>query len=181
MGSTREKALVGLFVIVAAVLLFGSVVMLTRGMGGTRIPLRTYFKFSGGLASGAAVRYGGLSVGKVTKVHVDPAHDTRIEVEFSVDPDTPIRTDSIAHVTALGLLSDNYLEVSPGSPGAARAPSGSTIKSKETFSFEQIGDAIQTMLPDVQKTLVVLNTDLDGLQTTINEANDLLNDKNRTN
>jgi ABC-type transporter Mla subunit MlaD len=35
------------------------------------------------------------------------------------------------------------------------------------------------MLPDAQKTLKSLNTDLNGLQTTIAQANDLLNEKNR--
>jgi len=181
MGSTREKALVGLFVIVAGVLLFAAAMVLTGGIGASRVPHRTYFKFSGGLESGAAVRFGGLNVGKVTHVRVDPSDTTRIEVEFSVDADTPIRTDSIAKVSALGLLSDNYLEVSPGTLRAARVPAGSIIQSKEQFGLDQIGDAFQALLPDVQKTLKLLDTDLDGLQTTINQANDLLNDSNRAN
>ncbi|MEP6535459.1 MAG: MlaD family protein [Bryobacteraceae bacterium] len=181
MNSTREKALVGLFVIVAGALLFGAAMALTGGIGGSRVPHRAYFKFSGGLEPGAAVRYGGLSAGKVTRVRVDPGDATRIELEFSIDADTPVKTDSIARVTSLGLLSENYLEVSAGTPSAPRAPSGSVIRSKEQFGFDQLGDAFQTLLPDVQKTLTTLNTDLNGLQTTINEANDLLNDKNRAN
>jgi phospholipid/cholesterol/gamma-HCH transport system substrate-binding protein len=181
MGSTREKALVGLFVLVAGVVLFGAAMVLTGGVGTSRVPHRTYFKFSGGLEAGATVRYGGLNVGKVKRVHVDPRDSTRIEVEFAVDPDTPIKVDSIARVTSLGLLSDNYLEVSPGGQNAGRAPSGSIVKSKEPFGVEQIGDAVQALLPDVQKTLKILNTDLDGLQTTISQANDVLNEKNRAN
>jgi cell wall assembly regulator SMI1 len=50
-----------------------------------------------------------------------------------------------------------------------------------TLELDQIGEAVQTLLPEVQKTLRILSADLDGLQTTINEANDLLNDSNRAN
>ena len=181
MGGTREKALVGLFVLVAGALLFGAALVLTGGLGTSRVPHRAYFKFSGGLEAGASVRYGGLNVGKVTRVQVDPRDTTRIEVEFAVASDAPIKTDCVARITSLGLLSDNYLEISPGTPNSPRAPSGSIVKSKETFGFDQIGDAIETMLPDVQKTLLILNADLNGLQTTINSANDLLNEKNRAN
>jgi len=181
MGSSREKALVGVFVLVAGALLFLTAMALTGGIGVARVSHRAYFRFSGGLEPGAAVRYGGLNVGKVTRVRVDPQNSTRIEVEFAVDSGAPVKTDSVARVTALGFLSDNYLEVSPGTLGAGRAAAGSVIPSKEAFSLDDLTDAVQTMLPDVQKTLKTLNTDLDGLQTTIASANDLLNGSNRAN
>lgn len=181
MASTREKALVGVFVLVAGALLFGAALALTGGIGVSRVTHFAYFKFSGGLEPGAAVRYGGLNIGKVTKVRVNPKDSTRIEIEFAVDPETPIKTDSVARVTALGLLSDNYLEVSPGTRQANRAPAGSVVASKESVGIDDLTDAIQSMLPDVQKTLKNLNTDLDGLQITIASANDLLNTGNRAN
>ncbi len=154
---------------------------LTGGVGASSVPLRTYFKFSGGLEPGTQVRYGGLSIGKITRVHVDPQDTTRIEIDFAVAPDAPVRTDSLARVSSMGLLSDNFLEVSPGSQSAARATAGSVIKSKEAFGIDQISDAAEAMLPDVQAALKNLNGDLDTLHTTITEANDLLNDKNRAN
>jgi len=181
MGGTGEKALVGIFVIVAAAILFGVTMALTGGIGVERIPHSAYFGFSGGLESGAPVRYAGLNVGKVTHVRVDPSDTTRIEIDFAVDRDTPIRTDSVARVSSMGLLSDNFLEISAGTASAARAAPGSVLKSKEAFGFDQIGDAVQTMLPDAQASLKSLNTDLDSLHTTIGEATDLLNEKNRAN
>lgn len=181
MGSTTEKAVVGVFVIVATAILFGAALAITGGIGVSRVPHRAFFKFSGGLEPGAAVRYAGLSVGKITSVRVDPRDTTRIAVEFAVNSDTPLRTDSVARVSSLGLLSDNYLEVSPGTLSAALAAPGATIRSKEQFGFDQLSDAVEAMLPDVHKTLGGLNTVLDGLQTTVNEANDVLNEKNRAN
>jgi phospholipid/cholesterol/gamma-HCH transport system substrate-binding protein len=181
MESTRETALVGVFVVVATALLFGVTLALTGGIGASRVPHRTFFKFSGGLEAGALVRYGGLSIGKVTRVHVDPMDTTRIEIDFAVDPDSPLRTDSVATISSLSLLSDHYLEISSGTMTAARAAAGSVIRSKEAFSFDDIGDSVQALMPSAQAALKSLNTDLDTLQTTINEANDLLNATNRAN
>jgi phospholipid/cholesterol/gamma-HCH transport system substrate-binding protein len=181
MGGTREKALVGIFVLVAVGLLFGVTMALTGGVGASSVPYISYFKFSGGLEPGTQVRYGGLSIGKITKVHVDPQDTTRIEIDFSVAPDAPVRTDSLARISSMGLLSDNFLEITPGSKAAARAAAGAVIKSKESFGFDDIADAVEVMLPDAQGALKSLNADLDTLHTTITEANDLLNDKNRAN
>ena len=181
MEGTREKALVGAFVLVAAALLFGVALALTGGIGGSRVPHIAYFGFSGGLESGAPVRYAGLNIGKVTRVHVDPSNTTRIEIDFAVDPDAPIKTDSVARVSSMGLLSDNFLEVSTGTQSSARAAPGSVVKSKEAFGFDQIGDAVQAMLPDSQAALKSLNVDLDSLHTTITDANDMLNETNRAN
>lgn len=174
MTASREKIMVGLFVVVAGGLLFGAALAISGGFGVSRVSHRSYFKFAGGLQAGAAVRYGGLSVGKVDRIRVAPDDATRIQVDFSVDKDTPVSVDSVARITSLGLLSDNYLEISPGARNAARAAPGSIIKSKESFGIDDIADAIGTLLPDLHQTLA-------GLQTTIHEANDLLNDRNRAN
>jgi phospholipid/cholesterol/gamma-HCH transport system substrate-binding protein len=181
MEGTREKALVGLFVLVAVAVLFGTTMALTGGIGAASVPHKTFFKFSGGLESGTLVRYGGLSIGKVTHVRVDPSDTSRIEIDFAVAPDAPVKTDSIARVSSLGLLSDSFLEISPGASSAPRAAPGSIVKSKESFGFDDIADAVETMLPDVQTALKSLTGDLDSLHTTIAEATDLLNDKNRQN
>jgi phospholipid/cholesterol/gamma-HCH transport system substrate-binding protein len=177
--ATRERALVGLFVIVAAALLFGSVVAITGGLGSAGIPHRAYFKYAGGVQPGAAVRFGGLLVGKVDRVRVDPANSTRIEIGFLVDGATPVKTDSVAKITTLGPLTDNYIEITTGSEHAPLVPPGAEIPSTEMFGLPQLGDAVQAMLPDVQRTLRKVNDNLDGLQITLARANDLLNDRNR--
>lgn len=179
MEATRERMLVGLFVVVAAALLFGTVLALSGGIGAAGVQHRAYFKYAGGVQPGAAVRFGGLSVGKVDRVRVDPANTTRIEIDFLVDRLTPIKTDSVAKITALGPLTDNYIEISTGSEHAALLPSGAELPSTELFGIPQIGEAVQAMLPDVQRAMLKLNTNLDGLQVTLARANDLLNDRNR--
>jgi phospholipid/cholesterol/gamma-HCH transport system substrate-binding protein len=179
METTRERTLVGLFVVVAAALLFGSVLAISGGLGSAGAAHHAYFKYAGGVQPGAAVRFGGLLVGKVDRVRVDPGNSTRIEIDFLIDRATPVKTDSIAKITTLGPLTDNYVELTTGSERAPLLPPGAEIPSTEMFGLPQLGDAVQAMLPDVQRTLLKVNNDLDGLQLTLARANDLLNDPNR--
>ena len=181
MDAVRERTVVGIFVLVAGALLLGTVVVISGGLGTARVAHRAYFKFAGGVQTGAPVRYGGLLVGKVQKVHVDPANSTLIEIDFAIDQDAPVKTDSVAKISTLGPLTDNYIEISTGSEHAALAQPGSALLSAEAFGLPQLGDAAQAMLPDLQLALRKLNQNLDGLQVTLTRANDLLNDQNRAN
>lgn len=179
MEATRERTLVGLFVLIAGGLLLGSMIVISGGLVGATVPHRAYFKFAGGVQPGAPVRYGGMTVGKVQRVRVDPANSTRIEIDITVSRDAPIKTDSVAKISTLGPLSDNYIEISTGSEQAALAPADSVLPSAEAFGLPQLGEAVQAMLPDFQRALQKVNQNLDGLQVTLTRANDLLNDQNR--
>src|SRR6202035_1787260 len=151
MEAVRERTLVGLFVLLAGGLLLGTVVVISGGLGGATVPHRAYFKFAGGVQPGAPVRYGGMTVGKVRRVRVDPGNSTRLEIELVVNRDAPLKPDSVAKISTLGPLTDNYIEISTGSEQAALAQPGSALLSAEAFGLPQLGDAAQAMLPDVQK------------------------------
>ena len=179
MEPTRERVLVGLFVVIATALIFGSVLAVSGGLGRATVPHQAYFKYAGGVQAGAPVRFGGYLVGKVERVRVDPANSTRIEIDFRLDRSTPVKTDSVATITTLGPLTDNYIEISTGTRQAPLLSAGAEVPSREMFGLPQLGEAIHDMLPDVQRVLLKVNTDLDGLQTTLTRANDLLNDRNR--
>ena len=181
MKPRREQVWVGLFVLIAAVLLIASVLSVAGTFSRGNVPHRSYFKFAGGMEPGAAVRFGGMKAGSVASVRVDPEDSTRIEIDFNVARNIPLKTDSLAKITSLGPLGDNYLELTTGTRQAAPAPPGSVVRSSETFSFSDLGDVVGTLQPMVQQTLQKLNQRLDELQTTVARANDLLNDRNRAN
>ena len=181
MDAMRERTLVGLFVLIAGAVLLGTMIVISGAMGGATVPHRAYFKYAGGIQPGTPVRYGGMLVGKVQRVRVDPGNTSRIELDIAVNRDAPLKTDSVAKITTLGPLTDNYIEITTGSEHAALTPPGSTLRSVEPFGLSELGDAAQAMLPDVQKALQKLNQNLDGLQVTLTRANDLLNDRNRAN
>ena len=69
MNAKSEQALVGLFVIVAAGVLIGTVVTISGAFGRSVKTFHAYFAFAGGLEPGATVRYsGGNKAGRVDKV-----------------------------------------------------------------------------------------------------------------
>jgi phospholipid/cholesterol/gamma-HCH transport system substrate-binding protein len=179
--TNRGHVIVGIFVLACAVLLVGTLVAIGGGLTSSGLRYRTFFKFAAGLQPGTAVRYEGLRVGRVERVRVDPADPARIEVDLLVDRETPVRVTSVARVASLGPLSDSYAEISAGPKAGAIAPAGSVLPSAESFSLSQLGDLLQGVAPQVQSVLAKLDSNLDGLQTTLARANDLLNDKNRAN
>lgn len=179
MSGKRQEAAVGAFVLIAVVLLIGAVLAVSGVFSAGGVAHRTYFKSAGGLLPGAMVRYGGMDAGKVKAVRVDPGDTTRIEIDFTVKPDIPVKTDSIATIAALGALSDNFVEVGTGTKNAPLAAPGSELKSAETMELSDLGDLIGGLAPIANQALTNLNQDLVLLQTTENRVNDLLNDQNR--
>jgi phospholipid/cholesterol/gamma-HCH transport system substrate-binding protein len=181
MKSTREQALVGSFVLIAAALLIGTLLAVSGTFSSGGVPHHTYFKSAGGLVPGAMVRYGGMEAGKVDAVRVDPNDSTRIEVSLRVRPGIPVKTDSVAKITALGALSDNYVEIGTGTKNGQLAPPGSELKSVETLGIGDLGDAIGSLTPVANQVMQTLNQRLIELQVTLARVNDVLNDKNRAN
>jgi phospholipid/cholesterol/gamma-HCH transport system substrate-binding protein len=181
MNSRREQVWVGLFVLAAAALLIGSVLSVADAFSRGNIPHRAYFKFAGGLEPGAAVRFGGMKAGSVRAVRVDPDDSTRIEVDFNVARDIPLKADSVAKITSLGALGDNYVELTTGTRQAVAAAPGSVVRSTESMSFSDLADMAGGLQPMVQQALETLNQRLNEVQVTVARANDLLSDQNRSN
>lgn len=181
MKSKSEQALVGIFVIVATALLIGTVLAVSGTFSRGGLHYHTYFKSAGGLLPGGTVRYAGMKAGKVDKVQVDPKDSTRIEIDFSVDQHIPVKTNSVAKISSLGALADNYVEVGTGTKDAPLAPSGSELTSASSVSISDLSEMIGNLTPVAQKVLENLNGRLTELQVTLARVNDLLNDKNRAN
>jgi phospholipid/cholesterol/gamma-HCH transport system substrate-binding protein len=181
MNARREQVWVGLFVLAAAVVLTGTVLSVAGIFSRGNIPHRAYFKFAGGLEPGATVRFGGMKAGSVQAVRVDPNDPTRIEVDFNVVRDIPLKADSTAKIASLGALGDNYVELTTGTRQAAAAAPGSVVRSSESTSFSDIGDMVGELEPMVQHVLQDLDQRLNELQVTVARANDLLSDRNRSN
>ena len=181
MNSRREQVWVGLFVLVAAALLIGTVLSVAGTFSRGNIPHRAYFKFAGGLEPGAAVRFGGMKAGSVQAVRVDPEDSTRIEVDFNVARDIPLKADSVAKIASLSPLGDNYVELTAGTREAAAAAPGSVLRSTESINFSDLGDMVGELKPMLQQVLQDLNQRLNELQVTMARANDLLSDQNRSN
>jgi phospholipid/cholesterol/gamma-HCH transport system substrate-binding protein len=182
MESKREQALVGLFVLVVIALLIVTVFFLYGLSGGESTHYRVYFKNAGGLAPGTEVRYAGSPpIGRVEKVHPDPADPTRMEIDFHVNRDVPVKTDSVVGIASTSALGENYLEIKPGTLQAAKAPPGSTLKAGGFTTLEDLKAMIAQLGPEADKLISDLDERVVELKETLNRVNDLLNAQNRAN
>src|ERR1700686_2871535 len=122
MQSKREQVLVGLFVLVAVAVLFGTVFAMSGAYGRSMTKFHAYFQFAGGLEPGATVRYaGGPKVGRVERVRIDSQDPSQVDLTFSVRSDLPVKTDSKVRIMSMSPLGDNHLELLPGSAQASIA------------------------------------------------------------
>ena len=177
MAKKDEEIKVGGMVILAFILFLTALVF----VGGVnllrrrRVTYTTYFKFAGGLEPGAFVRFGGLKVGTVQSAEIDKDDPTRIRVRLSLNPRTPVRTDSRARISTLGFLGENYVEVSPGTKGAALLPPGSEIPSAEIVQLADVFNNVNNITLNANK----LVGDLDERVLTLStKANDLIDNLN---
>jgi phospholipid/cholesterol/gamma-HCH transport system substrate-binding protein len=182
MNAKSEQALVGVFVIVAAGVLVGTVFTISGAFGRSVKTYHTYFAFAGGLEPGATVRYsGGPKAGRVDTLRIDPQNPGRMEITFSVQSDVPVKTDSKAKIMSLSPLGENHLEIVPGSAKASLAPDGAVLPSEAYMDFNALTQSINDLAPDVQQLLHTLNDRATELKVTVERVNDLLNAQNRAN
>ncbi len=107
------------------------------------------FKYTSGVEVGSLVRYGGMEVGRVKKVGVSPDNNSLIEFEIEVDAKIPVKRDAEAIITSIGIMGEDYIEISTGSPGAELLPPDSRLNCRDTTplmmltdTFDQLGDKL---------------------------------------
>ncbi len=99
-------------------------------------PYHSVFNSVSGINLGDEVRYGGLLVGSVTKLQLDPADPTHVLLTFNVRRGTPMRVDTHASITQVGLLGQPFLNLTPGSRTSAPLPPGGNVPSDANFTFQ---------------------------------------------
>lgn len=127
---------------------------------------QTYLKYIGGITKGSLVKYGGMDVGYVTEIKLPNGDETGLSVKIKVEERVPVKVDSKAYVTSIGIMADPHIEITPGSPGAEPLPAGEVLESKEVLSFSQMSEPLGE-----------LNAQLQGLLSRITE---IFNDKNQS-
>src|SRR5258708_15248328 len=114
MNPRSEQEVVGVFVIVAAGVLVGTVFAISGAFGRSTHTFHSFVAFAGGIESGSAVRYsGGPKIGRVDRVGIDPQNPARIKITFKVQSDLPVKADSRVKIMSMSPLGDNHLEILP--------------------------------------------------------------------
>lgn len=83
------------------------------GGGGDTYPLTARFSTLGQLRLQAPVRIGGVAVGRVAKIDLDPKRFDAV-VTLDIDRRYQLPADTSAGIFTSGLLGENYIGLSPG-------------------------------------------------------------------
>lgn len=131
MVSRAQKIRLGVFLTFATLALIATIAVVT----GSKLLKRqaTYFiryhEISlTGLEVGSVVRYRGIRIGRIEDIYIDEKDITSIIVEITVDSEVPIKEDTEAVVTLLGITGLKIIELHGGSNESKRLASGSFIK-----------------------------------------------------
>jgi len=119
----------GIFVVLA---IFAAIFIIEM-IGSTDIFQRGYrvsaeFQTVQELKVGDSVKMAGVEIGRVEKITLT---DTKVEVIMKLHPDAVVRTDSQATVKFAGLMGQNFVSISFGTPGAPKADAGTLLQSVE--------------------------------------------------
>ncbi|MBN2417241.1 MCE family protein [bacterium] len=116
-----------------------------------------------GLQVGSSVKYHGLSVGHISDISIDPDDIQRVIVELSIDKGIPIKTDTRADITALGITGLKVIELLGGSnetealvPGSFIQPGGS-ITEMITGKAEVIAEKVEMTLNNLAELTSEIN------------------------
>ena len=160
MNNKTNYALVGLFVIVGFVFIALFAYYLAKPTD--EVAMKKYVIYFNesvlGLNLNSPVKYRGIDVGKVVKLGINPKNSEQVRVVISVNKETPIKTSTVAKLTAQGITGLSYINLSLGdknSPLLTTPPPGErypVIRSIPSF-FESFQTSFGNIYNKVSKTL----------------------------
>jgi len=133
------EIMTGIVVISVAVLFLGYA-MVQGGRvpgGGGGLSLTASFDRVDGLNPGADVRIGGVKVGSVTDLRIDPQSFLAV-ITMNVRSDLRLPRDSSAEIQSEGLLGGRYVGIVPGGADAVLADGGRITETQGSISLESL-------------------------------------------
>ena len=159
MNSRVNYALVGGFVILSTVMIIAFVYWLLKPTSDEAMrPYKIYFTESvAGLNIDSPVKYRGITVGKVKAMMINPQNNEEIQINISIDANTPVKTDTVAKLTAQGITGLVFIDLSEGSKDAPylKPKAGeyiAVIPSVPSF-FERVGETLGSVTSKLSHTL----------------------------
>jgi phospholipid/cholesterol/gamma-HCH transport system substrate-binding protein len=166
--------LVGAAVLAAGVLLLVALAMIT-GRGGATTAYFTHYRNVTGLRYGAPVFYQGYRIGQVGAIVPErDSQGTRYKVELDVRRDWPIPKDSIARLTATGLLADVAVGIGEGKDRAMAAPGAELAGAENADIFsamnELAGQITQLTRGQISPLIQTLSKRVDSITGAIDKG-----------
>ena len=158
MISRMEKIRLGVFLLVSGTVLVVTVVVLA-GMNLMKAVESYNVKFEesvSGLEVGATVKYNGVRVGQVSDIKFAENDITKVEVVLELRKGTPIKTDTKAVLTGMGITGLKFVELTGGSSRAKRLKRGGTIKAGHSL-MGTLGDKAESITTKTDLALSKIN------------------------
>ncbi len=103
--------------------------------GTEQYKVQARFASVSGLREGAAVEVAGVSVGKVSKIHLE---DYEATVELQIDPEIKLQDDSIASIRTQGIIGDKYVKIKIGGSDEYIDKGGEILETESAIELEEL-------------------------------------------
>lgn len=124
--------------------------------------LRIAFNYTGGLETGAPVRYAGLTIGRVVNVEladaVDKTKGEHVVVVTSIDPVISIKRDSFATIKTAGMMGALYIDIRPGTADAGVLAENENLQGQDAFEFAKVGDIMVDFVRQIERFTNIAET-----------------------
>ena len=162
MITRSQKVRLGVFLVVSATLLVGTIVV----VAGIRLTEKRdiyVVRYRGvsmsGLEPGASVKYNGVRVGQVEALEIDRADVEVVVVTLSLKKGTPVKKDTRAVLTLSGITGLKFIELTGGTAQSDFVEPGGEIQASEsmldrlTGRAEAIAEKAELLLNQLNKAV----------------------------
>ena len=174
---------VGVLVIVALAALAALIFLMSGNTGGFwtgHLTLRSWFENSAGLKIGAPVNLEGVTVGNVKSIQIDPTRKlTPVEVVMHINRQKAkdIRADAKTSLEQVGVLGDTVVDINNRDASGPPVANFAELPTTETPSLQDVIQASQGTIEQLDTILTKVNTIADALSTDKGSIGALINDK----
>ena len=135
-GNVIETVMGAVVLVVAALFLFFAYsTSQVRAVAG--YPVTAQFQAIDGIRDGTDVRIGGVKVGSVVALQLDPK-TFLATVRMSIAPEYKLPDDTVAEIVSSSLLGDKYMSLVPGGSDKDIAPGGRIKFTQAPVSIENL-------------------------------------------
>ncbi len=105
-----------------------------------------------GIDRGSPIKLAGVPIGEVKKVRALRNTDGKmnVEIEAFIDEGANIESDAQMRVATMGFLGEKYIEIQPGTPGAAAIQRGGTLIGKQLTGMDDLFDSGQQLIKKME-------------------------------
>lgn len=142
---------VGMFLMFLIVFSISDLYLLKKGYN-----IFTEFNYVNGITENAPVRLAGVNVGEIKGIEIyydEGLEKTRVRLDVWLNGDVKVQTDSEVRINTLGLLGEQYLEITPGTAKTFLSPD-ETLEGKDPVN---VGQQMEGMNDLVQSFNRVMN------------------------